>query len=251
MPLAAAFPGVAHVAVCQLLHKSVITLSIIIQLLARPNSDVLSKLMALEAPTGSNPPLWTLTEHLAGRDCPAVHLLGLLGNCSSTFRKVAHLTAAAMSLIVCRRPAVALSVMDGGALANALHLYLKGISHLVCNAECIVEERYGVLALNTVLPLLYQLSDWSDSSDFLLQSGLPTRLAMLMINILHSASGDYDRAHLLGDHPPDLEQLPELHGATQFAIAPLLLEEGGGEASSWRLELLQSRPMSFAVACSI
>jgi hypothetical protein len=171
--LAAAFPGVAHVVVCRLLHKSVTTLSIIIQILVRTKLDMLSKLMVLEAPVGSNPLLWTLTEHLAGRDCPAVHLLGLLDNCSSTFHKVAHLTAAAMSLTVCRFPAVALSAMDGGALVNALHLYLKGISHLV-----------------------------------------------------------------------------------QFAIAPLLSEhdylvEGGGEASLWSLDLLQTRSMSLDVACSI
>jgi hypothetical protein len=214
--------------------------------------------------------------------------VALLDNCSVTMPKVAHLTVSAMSLVVCRRPAAALSVLDGEALAESMFWYLASLHHLLCNSKCKIEECFGMSALNNVLPLLYHLSDWPQSSAYLVKWHLPAGLASLMTNVIHSATRDYGRSSssssshvwltndhppetrdygrnssrssshvwMKKDHPPDLEQFPEIINTTRFGIAPIFENNehdyvGGASSSTWRLTLLQERPMSFAVAGAI
>jgi hypothetical protein len=245
-----------HVNVCKLLHHSTTTLTIIITLLRRPNSEMLARLLVREPPAGVILNDFTVKEVMAGRPSSMNALMGVLDNCSDVLPKVAHLAGTALSLVVCRRPAVALGFLDGEKMTQALSRYLKGVFRLVHNAECSVAERFGLAALIHVLPLLYYLADWSESFCALPTSELPWRLSVIMINLLHSAIINYDddtRSHV-GDSPPDLEHLPELYGTTNMAIEALLISEENNNSTSiasWRAELLRNRPLTFAVAASI
>jgi len=165
-----------------------------------------------------------------------VVLLGLIDNCSSPYPKLAMNGTSLLSMLLSRRPAAVISLLDPIQLSGALYKYLKTIFRLVSNAECIVEERFGIAAFINALPTLYLLSENPVTSKHL--HNLPASVATIAINIVHSISGSP-----AAGCPNDLKRLPELWTA-RVDIRPILV-------SGIAAEVMTARPMTYAVAGAI
>jgi len=222
------------------LHQTVKLLGILCNLLANPESNMLTQLIIREAPPGVSPPAFFLQNSSDVMGHPLGLLVGLLDNCASPFPKAAHLGAAALSLLVSRRPSVALSSLDPGPLTSSIFQYMwESIFHLINNSECRVEEYFGVVSFINLLPLLYFFGDWKEAHTVLPQHQLPSCITSIAINILHSAASDD-----AWDSPPDVDKFPEL-GNAKVWVRPLF------ESNEMAATVLRERPMSFVVAASI
>lgn len=222
------------------LHRAVKLLGLLCNLLANPESNMLTRLIVKEPPAGVHPMEFLMQNSQDLTFQPFLLLIGVLDNCAAPFPKSAHLAAPALSLLVSRRPAVALSMLDPNTLSSAIYKYIgESIFGLVNNSECLVEQHFGVVALLNLLPLLYFLGDWKEAHEALPRYRLPCSLATTFINILHAAADDD-----AWDSPPDLNLLPELGGAHVWVRSLFQSNEMAGT-------VLRERPMSFAVAASI
>lgn len=222
------------------LHRSVKLLALLNNLLRNSDSSILVRLVVKEPPPGVAPMNFLLQNSHDMTSFPLGLLVGVLDNCSAPFPKAAHLAAAALSILVTRRPSVALSLLDPESLAEAIFKYCgESIFHLVNNSECPVEEYFGVIAFINVLPLLYFLGDWKEAQRVLPKHQLPAMITTTAVNILFSAADDD-----AWDSPPDVDQLPELGGANVW-VRPLF------QSTDISSTVLDERPMSFAVAGAI
>jgi hypothetical protein len=241
-------------------HLTVVTLSIIANLLTQSNADKLVLLLLRERPvhvvTNSQIGEWLEECHNSKKPLVVPVLLATIDNCSNAFPKAGLLSAGVMSLIICRRPAVALAALDLDQFVTSAAKYLGKVFDLVHNSECSVEEHFGVVAFLNILPSLYHLGNWT-AQHVHLQKGLVGQLTTIIVNICHSATlglegQDFDQA-------PDLETFPELLPA-KILMEPLLYRDGemtqvsttaGTTDKKWRARVLKQRPMSFAVASGL
>lgn len=164
----------------------------------------------------------------------AAVLIELIDACSLTLPKVANHAAALLSVLLSRRPAVALSGLDATKAQTVLTKYNRQIFERV-TCPCIVEQRFGVIHLLTVLPVMYHLGDWVEAKSVLSRSDLAASLVTLAINLLHELDhGDGS------DLPPDDRIFPEfkLLGIESRALY------GGAQP------LLRRRPQSCAIAAT-
>jgi hypothetical protein len=69
--------------------------------------------------------------------------VALIDNCSNAFPKAGQLGAGVMSLIICRRPAVALAMLEPDQCVTSAIQYLGKVFDLVHNSECSVEQYFG------------------------------------------------------------------------------------------------------------
>ena len=120
----------------------------------------LAGLLLEEAPPGQATQAWLLAQIGIQRGHAIPLLVGLVDNCYMAFPKVAHLAASLLSILTARRPAAALCTLDPLMLTRALVDYLGEVATRVSNANCRVEEHFGVIQLLNVAPLLYYLGDW-------------------------------------------------------------------------------------------
>eukprot|EP00978_Attheya_sp_CCMP212_P000150 scaffold285_cov58-Attheya_sp.AAC.3 len=228
------------------LHRSILTLQVVCELLAREleQADTLVRLLVVDVPAETTPMDWTTAQCQSGNIelLSTNNLVGVLDNCSDCLPKASMLAAAALSLIVSRRPAVALSLLDPEPLAGALHKYFVSIFRLLSNSECKVEERFGLAAYINILPLLYFLSYWPKAHRVLPKHDLDSILSSLLLNILHSAY-QRDTGEEV-DGPIDLDAFPELQSAKIYVEALF------GE-NNFRRDMLQNRPMTFAIAATV
>lgn len=230
-------------------HKFQALASLICSLLRWPGKDasaaelegveLLLDKLAIEAPAGVSPARFIISEVQAGRNPLIVQLVGIVDNCHNAFPQCAHTAVALLSLIVARRPAASLCLLDPQPVIDSLYEYLGALSPRVMNAECIVEEHFGIIQLMNAAPLLYFLGDWKESLRVLSRTVLPSAVASIVCNIIHSATkSDAHRT----DRSPDLEELPEMVNA-RLLVARLFGEE--------HARLIQSRPMSAAAGLLI
>ena len=231
------------------LHTALITMYSMVHLLTHEESDILASLIVNEAPAGLSQLEWTMQNAADPGSLPSLPLLiGILDNCSQTFPKAAQVSAALIGLIVCRRPATALLQLDPETAAPALRGYMRNIFNMVHNSECIVELINGIVDFINITPLLYHLGCWKAGRHAIRVNDLVTCLASLVLNMCHSAtSDDWEKV----DCAPNLEQFPELIQATVH-VGPLLCGHVWEKTeTSWRGKILESRPMTYAVAAGI
>jgi len=146
-------------------------------------------------------------------------LVGLVDNCFRTFPRCAHLATTVISFCVTYSPSSSLSQLDPDSLLQALIEYVSDIAPRVCNADCIVEERFGITELLNTIPLLYFLGDWSESAALLAKYEFPQAIASLAVNIIHSAtSTEHDTPE------QNLLRFPELHAAKVHVFKLLCTE---------------------------
>jgi hypothetical protein len=242
-------------------HLTVVTLSIIANLLTKSNADKLVLVLTRERPgydaTQTQVVEWLHEGHVSKKPCILPALVGLIDNCSNAFPKAGQLAAGVVSLIICRRPAVALNTLDGDMFITSAAQYLEKVFMLIHNTECSVEQNFGVVAFLNILPALYHLGNWTAQHERL-QRGLVALLTTILVNICHNATiaEDGQEQDDFFDQAPNLEEFPELLQA-KILMEPLLYRDGdttqdstiaGTTDKKWRARVLKQRPMSFAVA---
>jgi hypothetical protein len=243
-------------------HLTVLTLALIANLLTKQNADKLVLLLASEKPSNVRSQAqiaeWLVQCHESKRPNVLPVLVGLIDNCSNAFPKAGQLAAGVLSLILCRRPAVALATLDPSQFVTSAAQYLEKVFMLVHNSECAVEQYFGVAAFLNILPALYHLGNWT-AQHGRLQRGLVAQLTTIVVNICHSAvdalpvDGQEQGYNAFEDRAPNLEDFPELLPA-KILMEPLLYRDGDTTAQTnavdkkWRARVLKQRPMSFAVA---
>jgi hypothetical protein len=126
-------------------HLTVVTLSIISQLLTKSNADKLVLLLAREMPSKcavshEKKVEWIQKCHNSLKPNVLPALVALIDNCSNAFPKAGQLGAGVMSLIICRRPAVALAMLEPDQCVTSAIQYLGKVFDLVHNSECSVEQ---------------------------------------------------------------------------------------------------------------
>jgi hypothetical protein len=131
-------------------HLTVITLSIIANLLTKSNADKLVLLLTRERPgsviTQTQLMEWLQEGLVSKKPYVLPALVGLIDNCSNAFPKAGQLAAGVVSLIICRRPAVALAMLDADMFITSATQYLEKVFMLVHNSECAVEQYFGITA---------------------------------------------------------------------------------------------------------
>ena len=226
-------------------HRSVLLMTLATSLLnCDASRDALMSLLVLENPPNVSPGDFMMSRITSGQSTLLMSLVGVVDNCARALPNCAHAACSLLSLIVACRPAASLSMLDPESLVDAVYRYVADVFTRVNNAECVVEERFGLVQLLNLAPLLYFLGDWRESAALLSEHALPVCLASIVCNVLHSAAAadDPDRGVDGGennhcDRPADLEQFPELHKA-HVDVASLY----GGAPELWQ------RPMSAVVA---
>jgi hypothetical protein len=173
---------------------------------------------------------------------PLASILGLIDNCSQCNPKCAHMAATLLSLIVSNRPSRCLSQLDPEFVIPAMYNYIAPIFPRISNAECLVEEYYGITQILNVIPLLYYLGDWRESTVFLKRSSLPMIVATLAVNILHSSDIDNRLENPRVDCPPNLNHFGELKGAIVF-VSNLFGIEGSAH--------MKAKPLTFTVVALV
>jgi hypothetical protein len=170
---------------------TVVTLSIIANLLTKSNADKLVLLLTRERPgyalTETQVVEWLHEGHVSSKPCVLPAIVGLIDNCSNAFPKVGQLAAGVVSLIICRRPAVALNTLDADMFITSAAQYLMKVFMLVHNTECRVELHFGVVAFLNILPALYHLGNWTAQHERL-QRVLVALLTTIFVNICHTAT---------------------------------------------------------------
>jgi hypothetical protein len=221
-------------------HRLTMIMAVVTELLtwkwdtAPVNSENLANALVQEAPASvTNLPQFFLSERLDGRVNIPPMLVGLIDNCERIVPVVANKAVALLALILSRRPSVLLASLDPEPLCAAMMKYLEGIAVLVMNNECMVEEHYGQVYLLNTAPLLYFMGEWKESSRLLQKYGLPSGVASLAINVIHSAAEQVDTSHKVL-----MEEFPEL-SAARLLVAPLYGQTG---------KSLFERPMSLVAA---
>jgi hypothetical protein len=238
-------------------HLTVVTLSIIANLLTKSNADNLVLMLTRERPgsviTETQVVEWLHEGHVSRKLFVLPALVALIDNCSNAFPKAGQLAAGVVSLIICRRPAVALATLDAEMLITSAAQYLGKAFMLVHNTECSVEQYFAVVAFLNILPALYHLGNWTAEHERL-QRSFEALLMTIFVNICHTATGVVDGQEQddFSDQAPNLEELPELLPA-KILMEPLLYRDGDMTQASttdnkWRARVLKQRPMSFAVA---
>jgi hypothetical protein len=196
-----------------------------------------------EVPAGVDIMRFAMDEFAAGRPPAIAMLVGAADNCAIPLPKCAHAAVSVVSIIVSRRPAAALRLLDPQPTCAMLAKYLDKILTQVCEVDCLVEERFGTVNLINCIPVLYHLGDWSDASHHLDRAGLPPLLARLSINLLHNLHYNRDENGVsLCDNPANLDQFPELIHA-RVDVDSLFGEAGA--------RLMRARPSTFAMACLV
>lgn len=106
--------------------------------------------------------------------------------------KLATKAMALLSLLVSRRPAAALSLLDPYAVEKAMFDSLRGIFYRTATAPCFVENRYGLAQLIDAVPLLYHMADWRPAARGARRrlDELPAAIASLVVNLLHKVMGE-------------------------------------------------------------
>jgi hypothetical protein len=244
-------------------HLTVVTLSIISQLLTKSNADKLVLLLAREMPSKcavshEKKMKWIQKCHNSLKPNVLPALVALIDNCSNAFPKAGQLGAGVMSLIICQRPAVALAMLEPDHFVTSAIQYLKKVFFLVPhNSECSIEQYFGVVAFLNILPALYHLGNWTAQHERL-EKSLVALVTTIIINICHSITDVLDgrvQNEAFADQAPDLEECPELLSA-KILMEPLMYRDGDTTQASatdekWRARVLKERPMSFAVAAGL
>jgi hypothetical protein len=228
------------------LHSALLHLTLAVSLLnwrGGAGAALLLESLSEEAPAGV-PTRRFVTDCIRtdqGWRCALLPILGIVDNCCRTFPKAAHAAAALMSLIVTRRPAPSLCVLDPEPTCHALFLLLSDVFPRLSRSDCLVEMRFGLAHVLEMVPLLYHLGDWKEATARLdpLLSKLPAGLASLCINVLHLISEEDGPHSLNSPLAPFLEEYPEALGATMRLHSSL-----GGAAAPF----LTSAPLNFAFA---
>lgn len=128
--------------------------------------------------------------------------------------------------------------------------YLDSTLNLVCNNKCIVDDYYGVCAFLNIVPLLYHIGTWKISHSVPQFRKVLAAICMIVMNICHwitPPSGE-DRF----DAKPSLVDLPATVGARIY-IERIITDEDDDNSTrgSWRKELLESHPKSFAITAGL
>jgi hypothetical protein len=90
---------------------------------------------------------------------PLASLVGLIDNCSQCYPKCAQNAVTLLSLVVSNRPSRCLSQLDPEFILPAMKNFFRTIFPRVSNAQCIVEEYFGITQILNAIPLLYYLGD--------------------------------------------------------------------------------------------
>lgn len=168
-----------------------------------------------------------------------VTLLGIIDNAANAAPKAAMFGMSLLSLLLARDPASVFGSLDLDILLETLFKYLSVVYGLVANSQCLVEERWGIVALINALPTLYLLTELpSLAIKVQAASNLPVSLATTIINVVHSAAL-LDKGEL-NDAAPDPAARPTLASGRIHVEAAL----GGGACG----DLMTQSPMSFAAA---
>ena len=167
---------------------------------------------------------------------PVPLLVGAVDNCTSVFPKCAHSAVMLLSLLVSQRPANLFFLLDPKPVVAMASGYLRHVSTRVMNAECIVEEKFGITELLNIIPLLYYLADWHEAVPFLERYQLAAGVASLAINIVHSCHRDPAQDCSIRE---SVKQFPELHKA-KIPLKGLYGADCQATAAA-----LESNPLSF------
>ena len=232
------------------LHICIIIMTVVGQLLTRKNSDKLLMIMSKDTRedhylniAGSQEEIVNAYRSKPGEYTLAM-LIGLIDNCHC-FPKACHLAAGILSLIICRRPATSLHLVNEFILV-AFCKYLRLVQDST-SSNRVVENYYGIVALLNVLPALYQFAGWREyHHDNILSyrtviANLRTIVCIICHNLVHK--GDIDSK-------PSLENFPEMENVEPLIIPLLVIEEDTEHDPTWRKDYFASNPKSFAViAC--
>ena len=112
------------------LHASLLHMSLCVSLLNWKGGEGAASLLeslSEEAPEGTKTGDWVMGCIAGGSGwrCSLLPLLGIVDNCCRTFPKAAHTATALLSLVVSRRPAPSLCLLDPEPTCHALFLLLS------------------------------------------------------------------------------------------------------------------------------
>ena len=196
------------------IHNLLLHLTVIAELLRMYDSDkVLYKIMLRQPPKGTE-----LSDYL--KSCISDRnnyphtvqlLIQVIAHCRRAAPKVAKRAVATLSLVMMPSPGNVLTMITTPeALILVIERYMAELGSRCCQAECIVEEQFGLKELMDFTPLLYVAGTWKECRPYF--EGLALRLGIIAINVIHTAErddGEYDV-------PPDTEVHPSLVNAILY-----------------------------------
>lgn len=230
-----------------MLHKAIMIITILSQLLSHPESDLLATMMTMEFPSNANSDQKraAYVQNCHGQKVPIgfiATLVGVFDNCWC-YPKLCHISAGLLSLLVARRPVSSFNFMGEDRLLPSLFKYLVRVLELVAeNNRGLVEKHFGIVAFLNILPVLYMIGGWSRATKSNEFKRIVYSLAIIIQNIcvpITSCKGgnpEYDKAI-------DSEEFPDIISA-KILIEPL-------ERRTWRKDLLLKHPKSFAAIAGL
>ena len=221
------------------LHKMILVMTVVCQLLAYPEADAFVLIL-------SKPFDFTAGQFDSGL---TGSLVGIFDNCAN-YPKLNHVTAAILSLICARRPSVTLGGLNEDLVVPSLLKYLRSTLNLVHNNDCLVDEYFGVCAFLNIVPLLYHFGSWEVSHHDSSFRDIAASICMFAMNICHWITPPNGKD--TSDSRPSLVELPETVGARIFIERMITAEdEEDSTHGKWRKELLELYPKTFAVIAAL
>lgn len=166
---------------------------------------------------------------------PVCVMMRLVDMCCTALPKCAHVAVSLLSIVISLRPASALQNLEPRSTAKIIMQYLDTVGRRI-DCPCMVESRFGVAQLLTLVPVLYHLGDWAESAVALHQAQLPMYVSTFVIRMLHVL--DEGGA---ADSSPDLSLHPELLGC-KVSIEDIF---------GLNADFMRERPHTFAVTALV
>jgi hypothetical protein len=242
------------------LHKMMLVMTVVCQLLAYPEADAFVLILttpfdviaAVDAIASFLTKPFDLTVERMSPNFDTgltTALVGVFDNCAN-YPKLNHVTAALLSLICARRPSATLGDLSENLVVPSVLKYLRSTMNLVQNNDCVVDEYFGVCAFLNIVPLLYHFGSWEVSHHDSSFSDVAAGICMVGTNICHWITPP--NGEDTSDSRPSLVKLPETDGARIF-IERMITDEDDEDSTQgkWRKELLELYPKAFAVIAAL
>ena len=233
-------------AVNESLHKLIMIMTVVCQLMAYPEADSFAMILSKH----TDPLEIMRNAHLLHSTefdtALTATLVGIFDN-GVGFSKLNHITSALFSLICARRPAQTLGGLNENLFVPSLLKYLKSTFDRVCyESKCSVDDYFGVCGFINVLPLLYHFGSWEVSHRDPSFKEVVAYVCVIMIHMLAKTAPPTGSAE--DDARPSMEQFPELVGARIFIDRMIANEDDEDNTQGrWRKKLLEEHPKSFAI----
>ena len=140
---------------------------------------------------------------------PVVPLVGLLDLMNQVDNELCarapHLAAAIISLCLTRRRVASYAAFNADDVMETILRYLQNVATRVFNNDCLVEERFGVVELINILPLLLYAAEHRTWRQALVRNfGIIISIATYICQLCHNTHNvDFEN-----DGAPDFERFP-------------------------------------------